>query len=304
ENITCPVRNCQDRIKNIEAVEEDISDLAEALKPRNTPKGFLLLYKNIDQAEKLLARLEKNIIYVKKEVILSYYQLGKADTKKLKELLKIPTPLCTVQNKIVADIKKLLPSNTSINVIKKRIATPQKIYNIFSTIGEDKIQRIRNFSASSIGAFKKDEIEFIKTGDNKSKFRIERESSNIWTDFDIWEHLIYFRKNNLLPNESKKYLEARRLIQLPNSGSYTPEIGIAICFSFKKKSISGYDYDNEYALHQYGLWMQNAIKKIECAREIGKKIQAVNIIQQKWLEYFYRPDGLCATELAQHYQLL
>ncbi|RIB30067.1 hypothetical protein C2G38_2153656 [Gigaspora rosea] len=149
ENITCPVRNCQDRIKNIEAVEEDISDLAEALKPGNTPK------------------------------------FGKADAEKLKELLKIPFPLRTVQNKIVADIKKLLSSNTSINVIKKRIATARKIYDIFSTIGEDKIQRIRNFSASSIGAFKKHEVEFITTGDNKSKFRIERESSNIWTDFDV-----------------------------------------------------------------------------------------------------------------------
>ncbi|CAG8810441.1 34635_t:CDS:2, partial [Gigaspora margarita] len=173
ENITCPVRNCQDRIKNIEAVEEDISNLAEALKPGNTSKRFFLLYKNIDQAEKLLACSEKNVIHAKKEVILSYYQLGKADTEKLKELLKILTPLRTAQNKIVADIKKLLPSDTSVNVIKKRIAIARKIYDIFSTIGEDKIQRIRNFSASSIGAFKKDEIEFIKTGDNKSKFRIE-----------------------------------------------------------------------------------------------------------------------------------
>ncbi|CAG8772496.1 43713_t:CDS:2 [Gigaspora margarita] len=155
ENITCLVRNCQNRIKNIEAVEEDISDLAEALKPRNTkvksflreisiaeqylfePKDlshsdvieeispstaqrFFLLYKNIDQAEKLLAHSEKNVIHAKKEVILSYYQLGKADAEKLKELL---TPLRTAQNKIVADIKKLLSSDTSVNVIKKRIAT-------------------------------------------------------------------------------------------------------------------------------------------------------------------------------------
>ncbi|CAG8824224.1 34834_t:CDS:2, partial [Gigaspora margarita] len=113
-------------------------------------------------------------------------------------------------------------------------------------------------------------------------------------------------KNNLLLNESKKYLETRRLIRLLNSGSYASEIGIAICFScnhnkycgvsyneyllkVKKKSILGYDYDNEYALHRYRLWMQNAIKKIERARKI---------------EYFYRSDGLCATELAQHYQLL
>ncbi|CAG8854988.1 18407_t:CDS:1, partial [Gigaspora margarita] len=44
----------------------------------------------------------------------------------------------------------------------------------------------------------------------------------------IWERLTYFRENDLLPIESKKYLKARKLIQLPNSGSYTSEIGIAI----------------------------------------------------------------------------
>ncbi|CAG8820445.1 30503_t:CDS:2 [Gigaspora margarita] len=157
ENITCLVRNCQDRIKNIEAVKEDISDLAEALKPGNTPKGFLLLYENIDQAEKLLAHSEKNMIYVKKEVILSYYQLGKQMQKNLK---------------------------------------------------------------------------------------------------------------------------------------------------IKKKSISGYNYNNEYALHIYGLWMQNAIKKTKRARENGKKIQACTLIQRKFIEYYYRPNGLCASELAQYYKLL
>src|SRR5207244_10808073 len=72
----------------------------------------------------------------------------------------------------------------------------------------------------------------------------------------------------------------------------------------EQKSISGYIYDNEYALHRYGLWEQNAIKKVKRAREVGKKIRAVNIIAQKWLEYMYRPGGMTAEELAQHYQLL
>ncbi|CAG8855251.1 41017_t:CDS:1, partial [Gigaspora margarita] len=72
----------------------------------------------------------------------------------------------------------------------------------------------------------------------------------------------------------------------------------------KKKSISEYDYNNEYALHRYGLWMQNAIKKTKCAREIGKKIQACTIIQCKFIEYYYHPNGLCASELVQHYKLL
>ncbi|RIB16205.1 hypothetical protein C2G38_2190585 [Gigaspora rosea] len=82
----------------------------------------------------------------------------------------------------------------------------------------------------------------------------------------IWERLTYFRENNLLPNSRKN--------------------------------------DNKYALHRYELWMQNAIKKTKRAREIGKKIQVCIIIQRKFIEYYYRPDGLCASELTQHYKLL
>ncbi|CAG8834925.1 18800_t:CDS:2, partial [Gigaspora margarita] len=72
----------------------------------------------------------------------------------------------------------------------------------------------------------------------------------------------------------------------------------------KKKSISGYDYDNEYALHRYGLWMQNAIRKIECARAVGRKIRACTIIQRKVVEWIYHPEGLTAQELALHYACL
>ena len=62
-------------------------------------------------------------------------------------------------------------------------------------------------------------------------------------------------------------------------------------------------YEKE-AIRCYELWIQNAVRRIKRAREVGKKIQAINIISQKWLEYMYRPDGLCATELAEHYKLL
>ncbi|CAG8678442.1 12886_t:CDS:2, partial [Dentiscutata heterogama] len=96
-------------------VEKDISNLAEVLKPKNTPKGFLLLYVNIDQAKELLTHSEKNVVCAKKEVVLSYYQFEKADAEKLKELLKISIPLCMAQSKIVAEVKKLLPIDTSIN---------------------------------------------------------------------------------------------------------------------------------------------------------------------------------------------
>ena len=50
--------------------------------------------------------------------------------------------------------------------------------------------------------------------------------------------------------------------------------------------------------------MQNTIRKVKRAREIGKKIRACTIIQRKFIEYMYKPNGMMAEELAQHYQLL
>ena len=72
----------------------------------------------------------------------------------------------------------------------------------------------------------------------------------------------------------------------------------------EQKAISGYNYNNEYALHRYGLWMQNAIRKIEHARAVGRKIRACTIIQRKVVEWIYRPEGLTAQELALHYACL
>src|SRR5207244_3614627 len=72
----------------------------------------------------------------------------------------------------------------------------------------------------------------------------------------------------------------------------------------EQKAISGYNFDNEFALHRYGLWMSNAIKKVKRAREIGRKIRACITIQRKVVEWIYHPDGLTATELALHYACL
>ncbi|RHZ58324.1 hypothetical protein Glove_374g33 [Diversispora epigaea] len=72
----------------------------------------------------------------------------------------------------------------------------------------------------------------------------------------------------------------------------------------KKKSNSAYNFDDMYALHRYKLWMQNAIRKIERAKEVGKKIQACITIERKVVEWIYHPDGLTATELALHYASL
>jgi len=175
------------------------------------------------------------------------------------------------------------------------------------------------------------------------------ETPGEWKD-RIWSRLQYFRDNDLLPTGGReKYLEARRLTQVPSGNIYAPTIGIAICFScnqliytgqmtkyvgnylhagmerhwrtsctgniycgvsfedylkIKEKSNLGYKYDNEYALHRYELWKCNAIEKLKCAREVGKKIRACIKIQRKVVEWIYHPDGLTVTELALHYACL
>ncbi|CAG8852606.1 23731_t:CDS:2, partial [Gigaspora margarita] len=126
-------------------------------------------------------------------------------------------------------------------------------------------------------------------------------------------------ENDLLPN--KRYFEARKEILLWNGirryyNSYVPEIGFAICFSYNKliyvgqqtKNIGNYNHigiEKHWPIHCTGnSFCNNAIKKIEHAREVGQKIRACTIIQRKFIEYYYRPDSLFASELAQHYKLL
>ena len=62
-------------------------------------------------------------------------------------------------------------------------------------------------------------------------------------------------------------------------------------------------YEKE-AICRYELWMQNAIRRVKRAREIGRKIRACIIIQREWIEVMYKPDGLTAKQLAIHFNLL
>ncbi|RHZ81430.1 hypothetical protein Glove_120g47 [Diversispora epigaea] len=114
----------------------------------------------------------------------------------------------------------------------------------------------------------------------------------------IWSRLQYFRDNDLLPTSSKKYLEARTEEWRDIGISYDEYLKIE-----QKLRLTPIHID-DYALHRYELWQCNAIGKIERAKEVGRKIRACTIIQKKWLEIFYKPDGMCATLLAEHYKLL
>ena len=55
----------------------------------------------------------------------------------------------------------------------------------------------------------------------------------------IWSRLQYFKENDLLPIESKKYFNARKLIRFQDGTSYAPTIGIAICLSCNKLVYTG-----------------------------------------------------------------
>ncbi|CAG8834157.1 46262_t:CDS:2, partial [Gigaspora margarita] len=127
------------------------------------------------------------------------------------------------------------------------------------------------------------------------------ETSSEWMKW-IWKRLTYFRENNLLPNETICF----SCNQLVYTGKQTKNIKNYNHIGIERHWAShcmGNSYCG-YALHRYKLWESNTIKKIQHAKEVGKKIRAINIISQKWLEYFYRPEGICATELVQHYKFL
>ncbi|RIB20442.1 hypothetical protein C2G38_2179308 [Gigaspora rosea] len=125
----------------------------------------------------------------------------------------------------------------------------------------------------------------------------------------IWDQLTNYKNNNRLTDDKNSYeCGFRHFMDRYWSTNCT---GNAYCDISYKDYIElkiRYEASNSYfekeAIHRYELWMQNATRRVKFVREIGKKIRAVKVIQRKFIEYYYRPSGLCASELAQHYQLL
>ncbi|CAH1758037.1 4519_t:CDS:2, partial [Entrophospora sp. SA101] len=74
----------------------------------------------------------------------------------------------------------------------------------------------------------------------------------------IWPRLQYFKDNNLLPRSSKKFLHLRKKKICLDGSSFTPE--------FVESKNTGLLNVLEINI--------NAIKKVERAREIAKKVRA------------------------------
>ncbi|CAG8490648.1 127_t:CDS:1, partial [Scutellospora calospora] len=59
------------------------------------------------------------------------------------------------------EIQKQLPVNITNNALKKRKERSGKIYDLFVSIGKEKIRGIRSFSASNISNLSQENIDYI-----------------------------------------------------------------------------------------------------------------------------------------------
>ncbi|RHZ68206.1 hypothetical protein Glove_296g70 [Diversispora epigaea] len=150
----------------------------------------------------------------------------------------------------------------------------------------------------------------------------------------IWDQLMNYRNDNCLIDGMKRYIVARK-IEFTEGFSYhvAVKVNIAIyggtfvhcdisfkeymelkqkpeveCDIYTRKSrpeakLTNSFYEKE-TIRCYELWMQNAVRRVKHVKKVEKKTQTCITIQRKWIEYMYRPDGLCASKLAIHFKLL
>jgi hypothetical protein len=97
---------------------------------------------------------------VKREVIKSYYNFGKALEDRYDHYKK-NNPKRTAQALVNKEVRKQLPDSVSDDLLRKKKEWALKIYNLFNEIGKHKIQRIKSFSVSSISKLSQDDIDHI-----------------------------------------------------------------------------------------------------------------------------------------------
>ncbi|GET02672.1 hypothetical protein GLOIN_2v515277 [Rhizophagus clarus] len=84
----------------------------------------------------------------KRDVIKSYFNFGKI-LDDCFNYYKKDNPKCTAQALVNKKVWEQLP-NVSDDALRKKKKRALKIFELFNKIGEDKIQKIKSFSASSI----------------------------------------------------------------------------------------------------------------------------------------------------------
>ncbi|CAG8556707.1 14611_t:CDS:2, partial [Cetraspora pellucida] len=140
-----------EELKSPSSLTSSTTSQAESI---TSPSNFSHLYNAIVKAEE---RIES----VNQEIIICYFAFGKKLKERLAEYMK-DNKEHRSQRKLYKEVKKQLPSNLSKNAIEKKIERARKIYDLFSSIGEDKIQWVRSYSALRISKLSWDEIDAIE----------------------------------------------------------------------------------------------------------------------------------------------
>ncbi|CAG8634109.1 30058_t:CDS:1, partial [Gigaspora margarita] len=139
--------------KLIEELSTEPSTPQVLVTKKENANNFVDLYNNITHAE-----TENEII--NREVITSYYLFGKALEDKYNHYKK-NNPKCTAQALVNKEVRLQLPNSVSDDLLRKKKERAQKIYELFTEIGVDKIQHVKSITVSSISKLSQDEIDAI-----------------------------------------------------------------------------------------------------------------------------------------------
>ncbi|CAJ0754370.1 519_t:CDS:2, partial [Entrophospora sp. SA101] len=116
--------------------------------------NFLYHYSKISHAE------SKHEI-ANKEVIECYYDLGVAIKKRFDHYRNLNHGERVCLALVNDEIRKQIPDDITNDALKKRKERARKIYDLFFSIGREKIRAVKMFSASIISNLSQDNIDYV-----------------------------------------------------------------------------------------------------------------------------------------------
>jgi hypothetical protein len=119
----------------------------------NAPIDFLKLYKDILDAEDASKKTAQDLI-------LRYFHFGKA-LKDRYNFFRKTNPKRTSQGLVNNEARKQIPESVSESLLRKTKERAQKIYDMFSELGIDKIKRIKTFTVSTLTHISQEDIDYV-----------------------------------------------------------------------------------------------------------------------------------------------
>lgn len=126
----------------------------EVIEVSENTNNFLYHYINISNAE---SRSE----IANREIIECYYNFGVAIKNRFDHYKNLNQGERACSALVNDEIRKQLPSDITNDALKKRKERARKIYDLFSSIGKEKIRAVKTFSASIISNLSQDNIDYV-----------------------------------------------------------------------------------------------------------------------------------------------